>query len=100
MANYTINKNHIKEQPWQPEGEKAVAEYFSSIVDPSLRSLAKVTKEILTLPDFSPDSLRNVKQQWSGSVQDAAVSDEVKQRLTPQDPKSGLKYLPFIKTYA
>jgi hypothetical protein len=63
MANYTINKDHIKEQPWQAEGEKAVGEYFNNTVDPALKSLVKVTKELLTLPDFSPDSLRKAKQQ-------------------------------------
>jgi hypothetical protein len=100
MANYTVVREHIKEQPWQPEGEKAVGEYFANAVDPVFRSLAAVSRGLLTLPDFSPANLTNAKEQWRNGYQDIAVCDEVKQRLTPQDPKAGLKYLPFIKKYA
>lgn len=77
-----------------------MSEYFSNTVDMALKSLVTVTEAILRLPDFSPDNLRKAKQQFRDALQDVSVCDEIKQKLTPQNTKGGIKYLSFIKNYA
>jgi uncharacterized short protein YbdD (DUF466 family) len=97
MANYNINREHIKEQPWQPDGEKAVQEYFGT-VDSALRQLATTARELLLLPDFSPDRIRQAKKKNPETPQDLVISEQVRLRLAAQDTKD-IKYLPFVQRY-
>lgn len=99
MANFAIKKEHIKEQPFQPDGEKAVLEYFNSI-DNALTSLAILLKNILKLPDFSADRIKEAKGKRLEGLQDIIVSEEVKQLLAPTTNSKNIKYLNFVKVYA
>lgn len=75
IANFKLDKNHLKEQTWPADAEKNILEYFVNVVEPALKSLAAVTKELLMLPDFSQDNLRKAKQKLREGNQEVIVGE-------------------------
>ena len=75
IANFKLDKNHLKEQTWPADAEKNILEYFVNVVEPALKSLAAVTKELLMLPDLSLDNLRKAKQKLRDGNQEVIVGE-------------------------
>lgn len=83
LPGYNIAKEHLKEQAWQPEGEKALQEYFST-VETALKYIASISKELLTLPEYTSDRLRQAKRKRPDLPQDISVSGEIKAKFESQ----------------